>query len=265
MFLALKSVKLFPLFLLMTFLVTAVELTAFGQIGHRVSGAIAEQYLTEQAAQKLARILDGESLAEASTYIDEMRSHPDEFWQKTASPYHYVTVPKGRHYSEIKPPKEGDAVTALNHYSSVLKNPKSSQSDKALAVKFIVHIIADLHQPLHAGNGTDRGGNDFKVEFFWEKSNLHRVWDSGLIDRQQLSYSEWTAWLKRTITTQKLTDWAAIDPNVWINESVAIRQSIYPESNKLSWDYQFKNLPIIKMRLQQAGVRIAFYLNHQLK
>lgn len=238
---------------------------AFGQTGHRVTGAIAEHHLSDEAKKQIAKILNQQSLAEASTYADQMRSNPDYFWQEVAGAYHYVTVPKGKTYQQIGAPKQGDAVTALAMFKQVLLNPKASLKEKQKAFKFTLHIIADLHQPLHAGNGTDRGGNNVKVEFFWRPSNLHRVWDSGLIDRQQLSYSEWTEWLNKKITPQDVRNWASTNPTDWIAESVAIRDSLYPESKKISWDYQYKHLPTLKRRLQQAGVRIALYFNEIFK
>jgi hypothetical protein len=128
-----------------------------------------------------------------------------------------------------------------------------------------VHIIGDLHQPFHAGNGTDRGGNDVKLKFFWEDSNLHRVWDSGLIDRQQLSYTEWTERLSKKISKQQAQTWMDADPLVWITESAKIRQGLYPKEDKLSWSYQYQHMPTVKQRLQMGGVRIATYLNQIFK
>jgi hypothetical protein len=81
-----------------------------------------------------------------------------------------------------------------------------------------VHIIGDLHQPLHAGNGIERGGNDVKLKFFRKDSNLHRVWDSGLINKQQWSYTEWTRILSRKISGQQAKEWMVVDPKVWIAE-----------------------------------------------
>ena len=124
-----------------------------------------------------------------------------------------------------------------------------------------MHLIGDLHQPLHAGNGKDRGGNDIKVIFFRQESNLHRVWDSGMIDRRQLAYTEWTSWLNAKITASQLEAWHETNPAVWIAESIEIREGIYPEMKELSWDYFYKNSPVVQRRLQQAGVRIAAYLN----
>jgi hypothetical protein len=234
---------------------------SWGQIGHRVTGAIAEQYLTLEAQRAINQLLINEDLAEASTYADEMKSNPSEFWKKTANPWHYVNVFDGKTYSDVAPPPEGNAATALDAFSKQLKSKQSSFAEKQLALRFIVHIIGDLHQPFHAGNGRDKGGNDVKLKFFWEDSNLHRVWDSGLIDRQKLSYTEWTKILSRKISEQQAQQWMEVDPKVWIAESAKLRANLYPDNDKLSWDYQYQNLPIVKQRLQMGGVRIAAYLN----
>jgi hypothetical protein len=190
-----------------------------------------------------------------------MRSNPDHFWQKVAGPFHYVTVPVGKTYADVGAPEEGDSVTALKQFTETLKNKNASRADKQLAIKMIVHIIGDLHQPLHAGNGTDRGGNDVDVEFFWEDYNLHRVWDSGLIDRKQLSFTEWTEFLAPKITPEQAAEWVTTDPLVYIQESTVIRDTIYPEGSRLSWQYLYDHTPTMNLRLQQAGVRIAAHLN----
>ena len=234
----------------------------WGQTGHRVTGAIAEQYLSPLSQAALMDLLPHGSLAEASTHADEMRSNPSEFWQKTANPWHYVTVPEGKRYVEVGAPEQGDAFSALSDFTKTLKSETASDDEKRLALRFIVHIIGDLHQPLHAGNGTDRGGNDVKVRFFWQDSNLHRVWDSQMLDQRALSYTEWTSWLTEQITAEDIRNWATTDPNVWIEESVSIRDTIYPDdANKMSYDYLYNHLPTAKRRLQMAGIRIAMYLN----
>jgi hypothetical protein len=234
---------------------------SWAQTGHRVTGAIAEHYLSTEAQHAISQLLINENLAEASTYADEMKSNPTEFWKKTANPWHYVNVFDGKTYSDVAPPPEGNAVTALEMFSKQLKSKQSSLEEKQLALRFIVHIIGDLHQPFHAGNGLDRGGNDVKLQFFWEDSNLHRVWDSGLIDRQKLSYTEWTQKLSSKISSQQAAQWMEVNPKAWIAESAKLRATLYPESDKLSWDYQYQNLPLVKQRLQMGGVRIAAYLN----
>lgn len=238
---------------------------AWGQTGHRITGQIAELYLSPEAKAAISRILENEGLAEISTYADENRSNPADFWQKEAGPYHYVTVPKGKTYDEVGAPEQGDSYTAIKKYTKTLRDKKATRADKQLALKMLVHIIGDLHQPLHAGDGTDRGGNDVKLNFFWEDSNLHRVWDSGLIDRNQLSYTEWTKYLAPKITPEQLAAWQTSDPLVYIQESAEIRDTIYPEGDKISWQYLYDHTPTMKLRLQQAGVRIAAHLNSIFK
>jgi hypothetical protein len=151
----------------------------WGKTGHRLVGAVADQYLSGLARAHVKQILGVETLDEASTWPDEMKSNPDPFWQRTASPWHYVTV-GGFAYDHA--PDEGDAMTALERYSGVLRDPNASREDKQTALRFIVHIVGDLHQPLHAGKPGDRGGNDVKVTWFGRPTNLHAVWDSALVD-----------------------------------------------------------------------------------
>lgn len=243
----------------------SINALAWGQIGHRVTGAIAQQHLTPQVQAAISALLPTEDLAEASTYPDEMRSSPDEFWQKKAGPFHYVTIPEGQTYADVGAPEQGDGVSALKMFTANLKSSQTSKEEKQLALRFIVHIIGDLHQPLHAGNGTDRGGNDFKVNFFWQDSNLHRVWDSELLEQRKLSYTEWTAKLNRKISAQNINDWSTTDPQVWIAESIKIRDEIYPKEEEISWDYLYNHLPQAKQRLKMAGIRIAAYLNEIYK
>jgi hypothetical protein len=247
----------------LSLLITSGQCLAWGQQGHRVTGQIAETYLTEKTKTQLAAIMGPESLAESSTYPDEMRSSPDLFWKKTANPFHYVTLQDGEHYHRDDAPDEGDAVTALKMYTKVLQDKKSSQEQKQLAVRFIVHILGDLHQPLHVGAKArdDQGGNKIKVKYFGRDSNLHRVWDSEIIDNQQLSYTEHSSILLRYIDSSKVKTWSKVDVGAWINESALLREKSYSASDELSYDYNFQHLPTVKVRLQQAGVRIGAYLN----
>ena len=237
------------------------HLFALGQTGHRVTGEIAERHILPQTKKALKNILGNEGLAEVSTYADEMRSSPNEYWNKTARPYHYVTVPKGKTYQQVGAPEKGDAVFALNKLSKVVKDSASTKAEKSDAIKFIVHIIGDLHQPLHAGNGLDYGGNDHKIKFYGRDTNLHRLWDTGLIEREHLSFSEWTEWLDRDISDKDIAQWRDNDPIVWIEESIKLRDTIYPKEDSIGYTYQYENMPIIKKRLKQAGIRIAFYLD----
>ncbi len=259
--------KSYVLYLTLAFssLIMSSNIKALGQTGHRITGELAEIHINAHTKKALKSILGHKTLAEVSTWPDEMRSNPDEFWQKTASPYHYVTVPKGKTYSEVGAPKQGDSVYALNKFSKVIKNKNSSIEEKALAVKFIVHIIGDLHQPLHAGNGLDRGGNQVKLKFYNKETNLHRLWDTDLIERRRLSFTEWSNWLDKEISPSDITSWKTNDPMVWIEESIKIRDEIYPKEDSIGYDYLYKNMPVIKTRLKQAGIRIAYYLDELFK
>ena len=242
-------------------LLVSCQALGWGSTGHRAAAGIAERYLSPEARLAVREILGAETLAEASTWPDFMRSDPSEFWQRTANPWHYVTVPAGKTYKEAGAPREGDAYTALKRFSDDLRERGSSPKDQALALRFIIHIVGDLHQPLHAGNGKDRGGNDARVTYFGQSTNLHRVWDSELIDGEQLSYSEWIDWLDNRISGEDFRAWNDPDPLVWIAESVELRDRLYPESPDLSWRYSYDWISAVRQRISQAGVRTAAYLN----
>src|SRR6476619_6085279 len=168
---------------------------AWGKTGHRVVAAIADTQLSGLARAHVEEILGrGESLDEAANWPDEMRSAPGQFWQKTATPWHYVTL-NGIIYDHT--PAEGDALEALSHYRDVLRDPRATLAEKQTALRFIVHLVGDLHQPLHVGKCCDRGGNEVKVKWFGRDLNLHSVWDSALVDEEQLSFTEMAAKLDR--------------------------------------------------------------------
>lgn len=255
--------SLLPLAAVAAFNLAPSPALAWGKTGHRISGAIAADYLDGRARAGVKQLIGSETLAEASTWADFMRSDPSEFWRETANPWHYVTVPPGRTYPQAGAPPEGDAATALRRFSATVRDPNAPLADRRLALRFIVHIVGDLHQPLHAGNGSDRGGNDVRVTFMGRSTNLHSLWDSGLIDEEQLSYTEYAAWLLARITPADAKAWSTPDPNVWIAESAALRDQVYPQrgDRSLGYDYVYRNKARVEDRLARAGVRLAAYLN----
>jgi hypothetical protein len=255
--------KYFSSILLLLACINSNTVWAWGQTGHRITGQIAEQWLSPEAKIAIGNILGPESLAEASTYPDDMRSAPGEFWQKTANPYHFVTLADGQHYHDTDCPPEGDSVSALKHFTRVLQRDDSTTADKQLALRFIVHLIGDLHQPLHVSSAKvkDKGGNAVPVTFFKRQTNLHKVWDSDLIDQQKLSFSEYASWLNAKITHEQHSNWSAGYYQQWVSESAALRDGVYPLSPELGWDYLYQHNPTVKVRLQQAGVRIAAHFN----
>jgi hypothetical protein len=252
---------------------------AWGKTGHRVVAAIADTQLSGLARAHIREILGpGESLVDAANWPDEMRSAPGKFWQKTATPWHYVTL-NGIIYDHAPP--EGDALEALEHFRKVLQDPKADLADKQMALRFIIHIVGDLHQPLHVGKCCDRGGNDVKVTFFGKPTTLHAVWESQLVDEEQLSYSELAEKLERHLSDRQLIKWWDINPRDWISESGEYRDTLYPtaadmpkprqddDANKadapplpaLSYSYVYRFTPLMEQRLTQGGVRLAAYLN----
>lgn len=234
---------------------------AWGLTGHRVTGAVADQYLSPKARAAVMEILGNESLAEASNWADFMRSDPDPFWQQRSLSWHYVTVPADTAYGRANVPQGGDALTALKAYSAVLKDPKATLADRQGALRFIVHIIGDLAQPLHVGRTDDRGGNMVKRSFFGEPTNLHRIWDSQLIDYQQLAYSEWRDQILRHLTPDDLRQWSSADPLQWVADSVTEREAIYPPQEDLRYEYVFAQTDRLNRQLAKGGLRMAAYLN----
>jgi hypothetical protein len=247
---------------------------AWGKTGHRVVAAIADTQLSGLARAHVEEILGpGESLDEAANWPDEMRSAPEPFWQKTATPWHYVTL-DGVIYDHAPP--EGDALEALARFTRTLQDPKASREDKQLALRFVVHLVGDLHQPLHVGKCCDKGGNDVKVTWFGKPTNLHAVWDSQLVDDEQLSFTELAAKLERHISNADVIAWSDVNPRDWISESAEIRDTLYPAPGtppmkdatgkvenvpELSYSYVYKFHPVMEQRLKQGGVRLAAYLN----
>ena len=121
--------------------------------------------------------------------------------------------------------------------------------------------MGDIHQPLHVGNGDDRGGNDIKVTYFWKSSNLHTVWDSGIIDGQNLSFTEYVNWIDDAPKAQ-IDQWKNDGIMVWASESMSYRPQIYdlPDDLKINYRYNYDNISIVNLRLEQAGIRLASIL-----
>lgn len=237
---------------------------AWSQTGHRVTGAIADAHLGPKARATVKEVMGTETLAEASNWPDHMRSAPEPFWQKESTPWHYVTIPMGKTHADVGPPPEGDATTALKRFAAVLKDRKAPLAERQKALRFIVHIIGDLSQPLHVGRGgelADRGGNDIKVSWFGRPTNLHSVWDFELVENERLAYTEWTLWLLAAATPEQMREWSSPDPAQWMADSVALREKIYPANPDLGYAYVFENRERVRQQLTKGGLRLAAYLN----
>lgn len=231
---------------------------AWGKTGHRAVGAVADTHLSGIARAQIQQLIGVETLDEASTWPDEMRANPDPFWQKNANPWHYVTVGG---FTYDRAPPEGDALEALKFFGKLIRDPRSSTDQRQLALRFIVHLVGDLHQPLHVGRPGDRGGNEVKVKWFGRDTNLHAVWDSALVDEMDLSFTELAARLRRHTRSADVIAWWNPKPRDWISESAQVRETVYPKETALSYDYIYQHTPMVELRLRQAGVRLAAYLN----
>lgn len=240
-------------------LLVVFQAIPWGKTGHRVVGLIAERHLSKKALHKIDAILQNESLAEVSNYMDFIRSD-DRY--NYMDPWHYATIPAGQTYEEAGTPEKGDIIQTIQNLITQLKTKQFKDGDEALALKMLVHLVGDIHQPLHIGNGLDKGGNDIKVEFYWDNSNLHRVWDSGIIDEQQYSYTEYTNWIDHA-TKSEIAQWQSDAIMVWVKESQSHLDQVYdfPESKKLNYQYNFKNRELVNQRLLKAGIRLAGILN----
>lgn len=235
------------------------EALRWGQIGHRTTGYIAEQYLTEKAASEVKRVLDNASLAEVSTWMDEVRS--DGGYDHMA-PWHYVTIPEGETYETVEKNPDGDILWAIDKMVTELKEGELSPEQEAENLKVLVHLVGDLHQPLHVGNGTDRGGNDVRVQWFGGNSNLHRVWDSEMIDSKQLSFTELSRFINHT-TPEQVEEWQSSSVYDWAYESQDLLPQVYdmPENKRLGYEYGYQNWNTVEIRLLKAGVRLAGLIN----
>lgn len=236
----------------------AVQAFGWGATGHRATGYVAEQYLTSKTKKKIAAILGQESLAMVSTWMDEIRSDSTYDYAIT---WHWTTIPDGKKYEDVGPDPDGKAVIMIEKFIADLKGKKLNKKQELETLKMLVHLVGDIHQPLHVGKPGDRGGNDVKLKWFRTDSNLHRVWDSDMIDDTKLSYSELAASLGKPdkLTVKK---WQSASVRDWAHESMSYRPQVYDIGNgNLSYQYGYKYFGIAKQRMLQAGVRLAGVLN----
>jgi hypothetical protein len=202
-------------FVLALILTAPLSASAWGTKGHRVVASIGEDRLTPEARREVTNLLDpGTTLADISTWADEVRSG-----RPNSGPWHYVNIPRGASgYNAQRDCGRGCVVSAIEQSLRLLQDPTKGKAIRQEALKWVVHLVADLHQPLHAITD-DRGGNDVPVRFFGLPSNLHRVWDSEIIDR---TYADPGALRVQVLAAVNCTDrrrWEAGGPEEWAEEA----------------------------------------------
>lgn len=245
---------------LMGALLSSTPALAWGALGHEVAGTIAAGYLSETARIRVQRLLGEEALGRASHWADRMRDNPAPYWQKTAQAYHYVTVPPGYSYRATGAPPRGDAITALCHFAADLRSPATTLAQRALTLRFSLHIVQDLHQPLHVGNGSDRGGNDIEVRVGKDVHSFHRVWDTDIIASERHTVGQWVEALEDQDLLRPPMEGDA-DFERWVAESGQLRDTLYPPPPVAGESYFRQQLPAARERLALAGIRSAAWIN----
>lgn len=232
----------------------------WGQKGHDVTAYIAEQHLTPTTTAAINDILNGRSIVYWANWLDNASHTQPYAYTKT---WHYKNIDEGVRYEEAPANPSGDAVTAIRgqieSLTGVTKCP-----DPALALKILVHVVGDLHQPLHLGHATDLGGNRITIKYFGRDNKLHSIWDNALVDgAHKWSYTEWQQQLDRLSADEQAAVIAGTLDD-WAKQTMAYAADIYkkyPEGTKLSYNDVAWAAPIIEEQLLRGGLRLAHILN----
>lgn len=237
-------------------------------LGHRIVGEIAESYLTPYAKNEVKKILGTESMAMTSNWPDFIKS---DTTMSYLSRWHYINIKGGLSREEVLTFLKND--TAVDVYTQIkflvkeLKNKTLSKDKKVFYLRFLVHLVGDIHQPLHVGRPDDMGGNRIRVTWFNTPYNLHQVWDGELIDFQQLSYTEYTAAINHTTKAQRI-QWQKQPLSEWFWQSYQIAEKVYADikpDDKLGYLYNYKFIGIVNQQLVIGGVHLAGLLNDIFK
>lgn len=238
------------------FLSAATNAWSWGSDAHQLVARIAQQGLTSKAQQEVQKLLDqepGSTLQSISTWADETRNPATAAW-------HYINFPKGDcHYDHDRDCPDGKCVVeAINRQVEVLRTDSDPQR-RFNALKYVVHLVGDVHQPLHAGWGEDRGGNTYQLQAFMRGSNLHAFWDSGMVRYYKEQESNWSQTVVQQAGTESAKPWAVRHA---AEESCEIvrKDTFYP-SRTVGSDYAEQYRATLTQRLSMAGSRLAQVLN----
>jgi len=236
---------------------------AWGKTGHRAIAEIGWQQLNRPTRKKIKALLGDDYLPLYANYADEVRSEREN---PLAHLPHYVNMPLDVRYENAEKNTRGDLVTVMADMVSTLKDKTASKADRAVALKFIIHLVADAHQPMHVGLAEDLGGNKVEVKWFGHETNLHRLWDSDLIESSRLSYTELArfAGTPQKSERRSLRNTSVVD---WVNETQTYTQIIYDNLGDKDYSYAYYHqfYPVTKQQIQKAGYRLAAMLNEVMK
>lgn len=234
----------------------------WGQKGHDTVAFIAESHLTPTSFQAIDSLLDGYSLVYWANWLDNASHTPDFAFTKT---WHYKNIDEEETFQSAVNIPEGNIVEAIYDRMNVLSSSASEQEDKVLALKMLVHFLGDIHQPLHLGHASDRGGNSHAVTFFGDSTNLHSVWDTAVLEASHAwSHTEWQREIDRLSPDEVDQILTGGTPEIWGEESFLICSDIYkstPPGTDISYDYISSSAPIIERQLLKGGLRLADILN----
>lgn len=238
--------------------------SAWGVTGHRVVAEIAQRHLNSKAKREIRKLMGEEPLAFWANWSDFIKS--DTSW-RFAGKWHYVDLPghmaKDDFIRDLKALPGENLYTQILAMQAQLKDNNVTIEKKQIALKFLIHLVGDLHQPLHVGRDEDQGGNKIQVTWFGKPTNLHVIWDESLIDFQQWSYTEYATVLNVADKTQVL-QWQNSGYEDWFYESHVLSDKVYdktPQDSKLRYEYNYLFVQDLNNQLLKGGVRLAKILN----
>lgn len=247
-------------------LLCAPPALAWGALGHHIVARLAEAQLTPRVwaqAQRLLALRGAQHLSQVANWADDLRDVDPALFARTKR-MHFVNFrsPDCIYHPPIECARGECAVAAIEKYSAILADRSNSDAERAEALAFLVHFVADVHQPLHAGYRPDHGGNDFQVRWHGQGTNLHRVWDSLMLDDAGLSAANFA----RKLESETTPIAAGGTPAQWAEESCRIDRDggVYPTSRSIDGVYVARERPVAERRLRQAGARLAELLNRDL-
>ncbi len=243
-------------------LLAVLQSFAWGQKGHDVVAYIAENHLTPETAQRVAEVLGGRSLVYYANWMDNASNTPKYAYSKT---WHYMNIDEGETLDTQPRQAKGDVLTAVSSIMKNIEKGKLSPEEEFDQLRMLIHLVGDMHCPMHAGRSTDLGGNRVKVLYFNRETNLHSIWDTALVESaHNWSYSEWQFQIDRTTEAfTKQVQEGTIEE--WFMQTVTIAKKIYevtPEGTRVSYDYLNAMTPVIEQQLLFGGLRLAGVLNH---
>jgi len=256
-------------------LAVALPAGAWSRLGHRLVAEVAERGLTPAARAQVADLLRGEpapTLAGVAAWADELRDQDPDLGKRSAK-WHYVNLAdNGCRYDAARDcPGGGCVVAAIDAQAAILADRTRPRAERVRALKFVVHFVGDIHQPLHAGFARDRGGNDVQVSLDdgtrdGKGSNLHAVWDRDLLASARLEEKAYV-WRLRDIALHPASPADAADAARWAEDGcrIVLRPGVYPAARKIGAAYLDAWRPLAERQVRMAGERLAGVLNDALE